>query len=124
MTGRVLDVDYGYHENGSRRYVQLASGRDVIYAPERAHVQVYHTSSGDVISTLQGHFTTVNCCLYDDSRQELYSGGNDRNILVFSADSATELRYKEHLESSGEKNEWVNVMSDAWSDDDDDDDDD
>lgn len=34
--------------------------------------------------TLQGHYENVNCCCYSANDQELYTGGNDRQILIWS----------------------------------------
>ena len=49
--------------------------------------QVYELTTGLKRATLLGHYNTVTCCAYNENYQTLYSGANDRNILVWAPDS-------------------------------------
>lgn len=41
--------------------------------------------TGKLVNELtQGHFESINCCVYNPNLSELYSGGNDSQILVWS----------------------------------------
>ena len=81
-----------------------------------------------MISELNGHYNSVNCCTFVPSHQELYSGGDDRNILVWDPNEETTNRaYNEHVtEKNGGSNpaqarSLANTVTvDAWSDDSDD----
>lgn len=47
--------------------------------------QVFDLSTGQLLDTLRAHMDTINCCIFNPSMHELYSGSNDGNILVWRA---------------------------------------
>lgn len=97
-------------------------------------VKCFDIRLGHLIKELNGHFRQVNCCHYNPSTQEVYSGSNDRNILVWTPDHAAEdvyLDLKRNLQSNSSAPGSVNanssshphphsfVLADTWSDSDD-----
>jgi DNA excision repair protein ERCC-8 len=102
--GKNLLVNYGKIQNNSKKCIQFATSEfcdpDLIYIPENANIEVFNMNSGEHIQTLTGHFNQVNCVVYNADYQELYTGANDRNILVFSPNTETEAVYKEYLDST------------------------
>jgi len=44
----------------------------------------FEIRSGKQVTNLRGHLDSVNCCTFHTSQQELYSGANDRQILVYA----------------------------------------
>lgn len=49
-------------------------------------LQVFDVLSGQLLSELsQGHFESINACTYNHLRQELYSAGNDGNIVAWTS---------------------------------------
>jgi DNA excision repair protein ERCC-8 len=48
-------------------------------------LQVFDISSGRLVTQLrQGHFESINCCVFNPLQEELYSGGNDCSIMAWS----------------------------------------
>lgn len=71
-------------------------------------------------ATLLGHYNTVTCCVYNENLQTLYSGANDRNVLVWAPESEEtvqeESTYKESsLIGTRSMMPRRNLTEDAWS---------
>ncbi|XAR48423.1 hypothetical protein NMG60_11031245 [Bertholletia excelsa] len=66
--------------------IQLATTPDsaLVFVPCMASVKVFDVWLGNTVQTFRGHYEHVNCCWYSAQDQELYTGGNDRQILVWS----------------------------------------
>ncbi|KAJ4839011.1 WD repeat-containing protein ATCSA-1 [Turnera subulata] len=66
--------------------IQLATTDDSILAfvPCMTAVKAFDIWSGKNLLTFRGHYESVNCCWFSSKDQELYTGGNDRQILVWS----------------------------------------
>ncbi|XP_029648446.1 DNA excision repair protein ERCC-8 [Octopus sinensis] len=98
-SGRNTLVNYGKINNMSRRCVKISVSHngspDVIFIPEGSDINIYNIFSGSKIDVLRGHYNQVNCCKFQRNYQELYSGGNDRNILIWVPN--TDDAYEEHL---------------------------
>ncbi|XP_010247328.1 PREDICTED: DNA excision repair protein ERCC-8-like isoform X2 [Nelumbo nucifera] len=47
-------------------------------------VKAFDMWTGQTSSTFRGHYEYVNCCWFSSQDQELYTGSNDRQILVWS----------------------------------------
>ena len=52
--------------------------------PVGSDIVVYELFSGKKIKKLRGHYGSVSCCAVSGRELELYSGGSDSNILVWS----------------------------------------
>ena len=82
--------------------------------------QVYELETGVKRATLLGHYNTVTSCVYSDNYQTLYSGANDRNILVWSSESESCLAEasSEKIATSKCRTSLIprrNATEDAWS---------
>lgn len=53
--------------------------------PSVCHTQVFDLRGGQLLQLLrQGHYGAVNCCEYSGLDQELFTGGDDGQILAWS----------------------------------------
>lgn len=70
----------------SNKAIQLAVTQDsaLVFVPCMTSVKAFDVWSGKTSTTLQGHYEHVNCCWYNPHDQELFTGGNDRQILIWS----------------------------------------
>nr|XP_016444105.1 PREDICTED: DNA excision repair protein ERCC-8-like isoform X1 [Nicotiana tabacum] len=92
--------------------IQLAISHDskLVFAPCMSTTKAFDLWSGKTMMDLRGHYENVNCCLYSALDQELYTGGNDRKILVWSSSKvATE-------ELEGRDGQAFAMDQDNWSD--------
>lgn len=66
--------------------LQLSVSEDsaLVFVPCMTVVKAFDFWSGKTHFTFRGHYEYVNCCCYSALDQELYTGGNDRQILVWS----------------------------------------
>lgn len=103
-----LLVNYPQTFNSSMKARQLAVAGDenVIFHPSGGIIQCLHRLTGQSIGTLRGHLDTVNCCCYNSYQQELYSGSNDCNIIVWAAPAPADATESPDNEED----------QDAWSD--------
>jgi DNA excision repair protein ERCC-8 len=75
---------------------------------------------------LRGHYTQVNSCYFDQESHELFTGANDRNILMWTP--KMDRAYEQHLTdlANNKKEEKrpgftsrIAATADAWSSDED-----
>lgn len=66
--------------------IQLATTQDstVVFVPCMRVVKAFDMWSGNARTILRGHYESINSCWFNQQDQELYTGGNDRQILVWS----------------------------------------
>ncbi|XP_068166422.1 DNA excision repair protein ERCC-8 isoform X2 [Antennarius striatus] len=80
-------VNYGKIYNESRKRLQFTVSRgcspEFVFVPCGSSVAVYGLHTGELITTLRGHYNNVDCCAFQPDYQELYSGGKDCNILAW-----------------------------------------
>ncbi|CAM9656745.1 DNA excision repair protein ERCC-8 isoform X2 [Lampetra fluviatilis] len=117
-TGTNLLVNYGRVSNGSRKGVKFAVSADcspdLVFIPMGSHVTAFEIYSGRAHTQLSGHYNKVNCCEYYSDFQELYSGGNDSNILVWVPNMGrTQPEEEESDKKSGSKQR--SGFQDSWS---------
>ncbi|KAK9109740.1 hypothetical protein Sjap_017800 [Stephania japonica] len=79
-------VNYEVTRLQTSRGIQLAVAQDLslVYVPCMTTVKAFNVWSGETFQTFQGHYEVVNCCWFNPQDQELYTGSNDRQILVWS----------------------------------------
>lgn len=129
-TGKNMMVNYGQVVNTVKKAVQLttssSSSPQVLFVPSDSNIEVFDLFKGVHLTTLSGHYNFVNCCISHPDSQYLFSGGADRNILVWVPGTETE-DYDEHLRtvSKAGRTERTGVThsaatADTWSSDDDD----
>ncbi|GAB2293845.1 WD repeat-containing protein ATCSA-1 [Dionaea muscipula] len=66
--------------------IQIAVTQDssLVFLPCMTAVMAFDTWTGHTSMSFRGHYECVNCCWFNADDQELYTGGNDRQILVWS----------------------------------------
>jgi len=91
-TGRNTLVNYGRIEVLSRMTVRMAvspidSGISVAFVPSASDIVAFDVEDGCRLAVLRGHYGRVNCVTVSQATHSLYSGANDRAILVWTADT-------------------------------------
>jgi DNA excision repair protein ERCC-8 len=82
-------VNYGRIELTGRTTVRLTttpidSGVEVAFVPSSTDVIVYDVEDGHRINSLRGHYHRVNCAVYCSPTRTLFTGSNDRAIVVWT----------------------------------------
>ncbi|XP_034956252.1 DNA excision repair protein ERCC-8 isoform X3 [Zootoca vivipara] len=116
-------VNYGKVCNESRKGLKFTVSHgcspEFAFVPYSSTIAIYTIYSGNRMAMLGGHYSSVDCCVFQPNFQELYSGGRDGNILAWVPslrepepdDTSQELRPQKRLNPAFE---------DAWSSSDDD----
>ncbi|XP_070791969.1 DNA excision repair protein ERCC-8 [Pituophis catenifer annectens] len=118
-TGENTLVNYGKVSNESKKGLRFTVSHgcssEFAFVPCDSTVAVYTIYSGDLITTLRGHYSSVDCCVFQPNFQELYSSGRDGNILAW----VPYLREPEpddtHSEKLPSKQCLNSAYEDAWS---------
>lgn len=114
-------VNYGRVYNLGRKHVQLAVSnglsQDLVFVPSDNNIIVFELYTGKRLAKLVGHYGNVNCCYYDKHFQELYSGGVDTHLLLWSPYGITEQRIES--QSIVDVQGTQEAQQDAWSSDED-----
>ena len=88
------------------RQIAISDDGHALFHSSGSAVQVFDVHSGTSLSTLTGgHFESVNCCAWNGVHEELYTGSNDHNIVVWAPKEAGTVDF------CGEHDD-----QDAWSD--------
>ena len=129
-TGQNTMVNFGRVTNESKRSVKITisggSKPQLVFVPSVSDILIYDLVSGTKVSTLRGHYNQVNCCTFHHAYHDLYSCGNDRNILIWKPLLDTTLAYDEFLHNGSKSkedrtNSFVRRIgtADSWSSDED-----
>ena len=78
----------------------IVPGPGLVFVPSEDSIVVFDAGSGERLQTLNGHYSNVNCCLFNPHEQELISGGSDRNILVWESNHSQTDAYLHYMNSS------------------------
>ncbi|XP_068661233.1 WD repeat-containing protein ATCSA-1-like [Aristolochia californica] len=107
-------VNFGALRLQTGKPVQLAVSDDssVIYVPCMTAVKAFDLWSGRTSMTFRGHYESVNCCWFSPQDQELYTGSNDRQILVWSPS----VSYSEEVDDGNRTGRVLLSDQDHWSD--------
>ncbi|KAI8548578.1 hypothetical protein RHMOL_Rhmol07G0283500 [Rhododendron molle] len=94
--------------------MQLSTTQDstLVFVPCMTSVKVFDVWSGKTVQTFRGHYEHVNCCCYNLQDQELYTGGSDRQILVWSPSKLT----SDELDERRKIGKTSTLDEDNWSD--------
>ncbi|XP_045157831.2 DNA excision repair protein ERCC-8-like [Mercenaria mercenaria] len=107
-TGRNMNLKISVPNSGTRTAqfaISQGSTPDLIFMPNGKSIDAYDICTGERQYTLHGHFRQVNCCYYHPDFHELYSGGGDRNILVWGPRTGTSVNYICKKEANSVKQE-------------------
>ncbi|KAM7514417.1 hypothetical protein LguiA_004000 [Lonicera macranthoides] len=111
-------VNYDIVRLQASKAMQLAITQDstIVFVPCMTTAKAFDLWSGKTILTLRGHYESVNCCWYSAQdqffKQELYTGGNDRQILVWSPSKVI----SDDMDEWSRKGEGPALDQDNWSD--------
>lgn len=113
-------VNYGVIPNNYQRQqctleICCNTNPPLIFVPSSKRIYALDLYSGTRILTLLAHFRAVNCCAYRSSTNQLYSGGNDMNILLWTPDLEQETAEKSESKKSGARTTTLADSEDAWS---------
>ncbi|WVZ68111.1 hypothetical protein U9M48_017093 [Paspalum notatum var. saurae] len=117
---RLWDIDSGCNTLVNFEAMRLQTGKplqlavtkdpSLVFIPCMASIKAYNLWSGTAFRTFRGHYELVNCCYYSEHDQELYTGSNDRQILVWSPSTPafTEMEDddKQHGLSAADEDNW------------------
>ncbi|XP_075054877.1 DNA excision repair protein ERCC-8 [Mixophyes fleayi] len=111
-------VNYGKVSNSSRKSIKftvsVGCSPDFVFVPYDSTIVVYTIYSGEKISVLRGHYSDVDCCVFQPHFQELYSGSKDCNVLAW----VPAMREADPDEGHGKSRSWAHLhpaFEDAWS---------
>lgn len=126
-TGKNMLVNFGRINNEQQKCLNMEISwflnPEMVFIPHDSNIDVFCLRTGAKLLRLVGHYNDCNTMVYHPYYNELYSGGNDRNIIVWSPKMFDIDPYEEHLKNTGHKSKLketvVNVMKDTWSSDED-----
>ena len=91
MFGRNMKTKFPEIETDTKQTVDLevSSGglNDYLFVPEKSHVAMLDLDTGERVKTLSGHYSNVKCLRFNPNQLELYSGGKDKYIHIWSPES-------------------------------------
>ena len=130
FSGANTNVNFGKVYNDCRKCIKMSISTNtdppLVYVPHESHIEVFNVHNGDKVDTLRGHYNQINTCLFDVNQQDLYSAGNDRNILVWTPTTSTVELFDAHVESlkapvakTTNFVQRIGAMADTWSSDED-----
>lgn len=85
-TGKNMMVNYGNVSSNPQIEMSISSecNPNLIFVPSDNKIEVFNLKSGQKVNILRGHFNCVNSVYLNKENLEMYSGGNDRNIICWS----------------------------------------
>ncbi|XP_065573004.1 DNA excision repair protein ERCC-8-like [Artemia franciscana] len=96
-----VDVSYPKIPVESKRFYRMAVTNELrnnkVFVPSEGKIIVIDIFSGNLEKTLIGHHNYIHSCVYSDICQELYSGGVDQSVLVWSCDRTRNSLYERYL---------------------------
>jgi len=126
MTGNNLKVKFPElakfkYENALSIDCSSGGGRkgDILFVPEDCTVGKFEIETGNLQSSMFGHVGQVNCCKYSEINMALYTGGVDRNVLVWKPRGTWDTLWSQYQEETGEGANEAVMLRDSWSSDED-----
>nr|XP_035956975.1 DNA excision repair protein ERCC-8 isoform X7 [Halichoerus grypus] len=109
-------VNYGKVCNDSRKglkfTVSYGCSTEFVFVPYGSTIALYTIYSGEQITTLKGHYKSVDCCVFRSNFQELYSGSRDCNILAWVPSLSEPVPDDDETTTKSQLNP---AFEDAWS---------
>jgi DNA excision repair protein ERCC-8 len=94
-----------------------------VFIPEGSNIASLDVNTGKSITRLRGHYHGAYCTTFNEQTQELFSGGGDKNILVWESNQESSIAFQRYLKSVGddsERGQKEKLLPDGWSSSDDD----
>lgn len=118
-TGKNTLVNYGRVHNPSHKSIQCAmtegSSSNLLFVPSSSSISVFDVHSGRKISSLNGHYSNVNCCTFQQHYQALYSGSNDCHLLSWLPDMKRHSVIVDEEKSTADVKRKKDPYQDSWS---------
>ena len=119
-TGRNCLVNYGRIANPCNKGIQIAvtdTSKELAFLPTHSNLLGIDIHSGKQIMKLKGAYDTVNCCVYEENSQELYSGSNDTFILAWQPKKTVvkDIESLEENNSDPRTQQGPSIFQDTWS---------
>jgi WD40 repeat protein len=70
---------------GQPRQLAMDGEGRILFHPSGSAVQALDVQTGQQQFVLRGHLESINACCYNAHMQELYTAGNDHQIIVWAA---------------------------------------
>ena len=61
--------------------------KNYVFVPSEKNLLMYRIGDGELVKRFKGHFDPINCCTFNSTRNELYTGARDRYILIWAPES-------------------------------------
>lgn len=91
----------------------------IIFVPEGSNVAALDVKSGILLRHFRGHYNGVNCTAINQQFHELYTGGGDKNILIWDSNEEQSSAYDDHLKETGGGDDEADFTNVIYSSDDD-----
>ena len=85
-TGRNCFVNYGRIANHCNKSVQIAisdTSKELAFLPTLTKIIAVAIHTGKHVMKHKGAYNVINCCIYEENNQELYTGSNDTFLLAW-----------------------------------------
>lgn len=107
-------VNYETVRLQTSKAIQLAVTQDssLVFVPCMTAVKAFDVWSGKTSLTFRGHYEYVNSCWFNSWDQELYTGGNDRQILIWGPSKLV----SDEMDDKRRKGQIPLLDEDNWSD--------
>eukprot|EP01133_Synstelium_polycarpum_P003512 gene3512-4012_t len=92
-TNTFVDFPQAYNTNKLSNQMCLSHDGNYLFHPNGKTIHVYNADTGDLVRHLKGHFERVNCCVFHPKDEIVFSGANDKQLLVWD----TTYQYKSDL---------------------------
>eukprot|EP00736_Rhodelphis_marinus_P003662 Rmarinus@m.21955 len=92
FSGMSTKVNYAKIISNDTKGIQIGVSRsgDTLFHPCRSEIQAYDVETGKSMYTLRGHYGDVSCVIGHPWDDEVYSGGMDSEVLVFTPKSSSD----------------------------------
>ncbi|EGG16870.1 WD40 repeat-containing protein [Cavenderia fasciculata] len=96
-TGKNTFTDFPNSINGSKLSNQMALSYDskYLFHPNGKTINLYDAKEGTLVRNLKGHFERVTCCVFHPNQELLFSGSNDKQIMVWDTS-----KYQQEIDQS------------------------
>ena len=112
----LVHYNESYNRASKPRQIAVSEDSKVLFHPSGSAVQVFEVVSGRSVATLgSGHFESINCCVWNEVEQELYTGSNDHHIVAW-APKGIGTRFDGLAGDDGGDGDGSHMNRDAWSD--------
>lgn len=89
LTGQQIMKDYpllNHTQSPSARLsLTTQASQNFAFVPAGSYILTFSVMSPGRSRRLYGHSRRINCCVFHNSENQLFSGGNDCKILVYTA---------------------------------------